>query len=350
MKIYSCEGLLAMIFQIETDLEKVTDGFKEWLKALHTADDHDLVEFRPLRSGDFRSKINFWIGDDDNSVVQINTPLRPDTENGLSAIARDPSGRPCLIRQGWLRHNRINPDDIKGKDFARGFPQTELTLEINGEAASRSWYFVTWLDLKPKVIAAATWDFVINCDRLRQSVSARVKDGPSEHSEDNNSRDNGKDVNDESGGRFPIRSSARQSEGVRRQGYVWQALCEAVIASGHEVPKGRGREKPKYQADMLVKIAARRGKPGRSILIEVKSFCAPADIYAGTGQLFLYPGLIANIGKLNVEKVLLLPEGAEPNLVAVVEGLGIRVLTFRHSENWEEITFTKSCRKHLCLT
>jgi len=209
---------------------------------------------------------------------------------------------------------------------------------------------VTWLDLKPKVIAAATWDFVINCDRLRQSVSARVKDGPSEHSEDNNSRDNGKDVNDESGGRFPIRSSARQSEGVRRQGYVWQALCEAVIASGHEVPKGRGREKPKYQADMLVKIAARRGKPGRSILIEVKSFCAPADIYAGTGQLFLYPGLIANIGKLNVEKVLLLPEGAEPNLVAVVEGLGIRVLTFRHSENWEEITFTKSCRKHLCLT
>jgi len=339
-----------MIFQIETDLEKVTDGFKEWLKALHTADDHDLVEFRPLRSGDFRSKINFWIGDDDNSVVQINTPLRPDTENGLSAIARDPSGRPCLIRQGWLRHNRINPDDIKGKDFARGFPQTELTLEINGEAASRSWYFVTWLDLKPKVIAAATWDFVINCDRLRQSVSARVKDGPSEHSEDNNSRDNGKDVNDESGGRFPIRSSARQSEGVRRQGYVWQALCEAVIASGHEVPKGRGREKPKYQADMLVKIAARRGKPGRSILIEVKSFCAPADIYAGTGQLFLYPGLIANIGKLNVEKVLLLPEGAEPNLVAVVEGLGIRVLTFRHSENWEEITFTKSCRKHLCLT
>ena len=58
-----------MIFQIETDLEKVTARFKEWLKALHTADDHDLVEFRPLRSGDFRSKINFWIGDDDNSVV-----------------------------------------------------------------------------------------------------------------------------------------------------------------------------------------------------------------------------------------------------------------------------------------
>ena len=339
-----------MIFQIETDLEKVTDGFKRWLKALHSAGDHDLVEFHPLRSSDFRSKINFWIGDDDNSVVQINTPRRPDTENGLSAIARDPSGRPCLIRQGWLRRNRINPDDIKGKDFARGFPQAELPLEINGEAASRSWYFVTWLDLKSKVVAGATWDFVINCHRLRQSVSARVKDCPSDHPEGNGSRDNGKDVNDESGGRFPTRSSAIQSEGVRRQGYVWKALCDAMKASGHEVPKERGREKPMYQADMLVKIAAGRGKPARSILIEIKSFCAPADIYAGTGQLFLYPGLIAKIGKLNAEKVLLLPEGAEPNLVAVVEDLGIRVLTFRHSEDWEEITFTKSCRKHLGLT
>ena len=339
-----------MIFQIETDLEKVTDGFKKWLKALHAAGDHDLVEFHPLRSSDFRSKINFWIGDDDNSVVQINTPRRPDTENGLSAIARDPSGRPCLIRQGWLRHNRINPDDIKGKDFARGFPQAELTLKINGVAASRSWYFVTWLDLKSKVIAGATWDFVINCHRLRQSVSVRVKDCPSEHPEGNGSRDNGKDVNDESGGRFPTRSSAIQSEGVRRQGYVWKALCDAMKASGHEVPKERGREKPMYQADMLVKIAAGRGKPARSILIEIKSFCAPADIYAGTGQLFLYPGLIENIGKLNAEKVLLLPEGAEPNLIKVVEYLGIQALTFRHSEDWEEITFTKSCRKYLGLT
>ena len=332
------------VFTILTNKKEVLREFDRWLAAIEEHEDTGRVEFSRFQEQKAEPHVNFWIADSGNSVVQINAPTNPATENGLSAIAVSQDGRRCLLRQGWLKKNLVNPHDVREDYFADHFPEARLEVTIAGGQAKRAWYLVTWLDLDPKDIAWNTCRFVEHCWTLRQSLQeTREQEAASELGPDpSRERDDS-----ETGGEFFYRTLEELRKGIRRQGFVWEHLKARAMASGHKLskPKGLGQ----HQVDAVLEMAGIPGGASRRILIEIKSFNTPADIYAGVGQLFLYPSLITGLEDPKIEKVLLVPEEVAPELVKAAKMHAITVLTFTQNGDGGEVAFSSACTDFLRL-
>ena len=102
------------------------------------------------------------------------------------------------------------------------------------------------------------------------------------------------------------------------QGYVSECLAELLEAEGMKLEKPR--HAANYEVDGTVDV------PGSPVLIEIKTGVSPADVYAGVGQLTVYPILLPDLAKHR--KILLLPGRPGPRLVKALEGCGVELHSY----------------------
>ncbi len=312
------------------DAGKTIRGFEDWLEALTTeADELDWgwllpqhrLAFRHLRASPPRLRTEFSAGAQTGSaIVQINEPRVAGTENPLAGIALDEAGRRYLVRQGELHDNPVSAR-IKGDEFKRLTGLTPVDLVVAGRTAKRVWYVVTELDGASSArIAARTADFVDRCSTARMSAASGAQDVVV-----GTLADEERFGNDESGGSTTIDIPAHQREIVRRQGYVWAALYDLTTAAGIVMRKPGHSAGFEVDAEILTEQEA--------FLMEIKSTAKPSDVYAGVGQLTLYPRLMPRLAKH--QSVLLLPGTPSAAIAAAVRATGMQLHGF-------ELTLTGS--------
>ncbi len=259
-------------------------------------------------------------------AVQINEAETPGDANVLSAIALDEDGRPFLLRQGRLTSPVAGDAPILEAEFRQLTGLTPKAV-MNGDTSGkkREWHVVTALNVERDEIRDATGRFVDRCARARSRGVADEEQLPDTTPDE-------RLAGDELGGSYTIgrRGAQKAREILRRQGEVWQHLAMRLRKAGIAI------DKPKHAAGYEVDavVAGSRGP----LLIEIKSGVNAADIYAGMGQLQLYPKLLPKLG--DHERILLLPELPQPALVKAVGQCGVRLFTYGLRESDGKITVT----------
>ncbi|WDA13441.1 hypothetical protein [Paracoccus marcusii] len=251
-------------------------------------------------------------------AVQINEAENAGDPNITSAIALDEDGRPFLLRQGRLTPPVAGNKHILEAEFRT---LTGLTPEPvkNGNTSGklREWYVVTPLDVSSDEIRSATGQFVDICVRAREREVAGIGTMP----------DTTPVVglgNDETGGTYVIGArDAQDAKHIRKQqGEVWQRLAIILREAGIAIDKPKHASG--YEVDAVI------AGPIEPTLLEIKSGATAADVYAGMGQLQLYPKLLPQLGRHQL--VLLLPSLPQQALVKAVKECGVRLFTYEYSE------------------
>ncbi|EJB02290.1 hypothetical protein Rleg9DRAFT_7323 [Rhizobium leguminosarum bv. trifolii WSM597] len=235
-------------------------------------------------------------------IVEINPPVIPGKENGLTTVALDNFGRRWLLRQGVLHANGVS-GRIDGQVFEEKTRLSGLLIE----EATRTWYAVEILDSPEGSQPLGTLEFVTRCASARTgeispAQHAVERYGPAELSAS-----------------YTLRASqSAEREVTRKQGIVWQDLFHRVQSAGGTLTK------PKhalgYEVDAYVCIGSHR------LLIEIKTTTAAADVYAGVGQLMIYPGLIAEVA--GAKKLLMLPGEIAIPVAETVASCGITIVRY----------------------
>ena len=278
------------------------------------------------------------LGTDPNGdywAVQINEAENPGDPNVNSAIALDEKDRPFLLRQGRLTPPVAGNKHILEAEFRALTGLMPKTVK-NGDTPSkqREWYVVTPLDVSSDEIRYATGRFVDICAKAREREAAGSGTLP----------DTTPVVglgNDETGGTYTI--GARDAQDVKhirkQQGEVWQRLAVILREAGIAIDKPKHASG--YEVDAII------AGPIEPILLEIKSGATAADVYAGMGQLQLYPKLLPQLGRHQL--VLLLPSLPQQALVKAVEECGVRLCTYEFYEESGELIITFSDQfKEIC--
>jgi len=238
-----------------------------------------------------------------DGVVKIVCPNVSQTDKGkLTVIGRSDAGRLVLLREGWLKANRIS-DVVRPKFKMLSGLDPEL-VSVGGRVSNRDWYIVADLDADEANTVAQTVSFVHACARARAKTG--VKKTPAEQ-EDPPYRLG----LDEKGCIKKVKVTGGTREVEDLQGYVWKEL-KRQLGDAFQKPGRKG-----YAADGMV-VAA-------NLLIEIKTGVSPRDVYEAVGQLALYPSLIALPAGLN--PVLLVPEmpPLRPQLAAALDAIKVEV-------------------------
>jgi hypothetical protein len=244
-----------------------------------------------------------------DNAVHINLPPAG-SENPLAGIGVDTSGRRYVLRQAWLQPNHVSPESVRDEEFDRRTRLRPASVTFGGTPAKRRWHVVTLLDgISADDIRERTAEFVGRC------WSARLWDGEAEVERARLVELFGRD---EEGGSSTYYLPARELVLRRKQGEVWSALKHILKQSGIRMTKPR--HFAGYEVDAL--ILADRG----SVLVEIKTSAKAADVYAGVGQLMLYPELIDSLRDL--PRVLLLPGSPRPSMAAAVAGCGVELHSY----------------------
>lgn len=268
-------------------------------------------------------------------AVQINEAEKPGDPNVTSAIALDKKGRPFLLRQGRLRAPVAGNKPILEAEFRA---LTGLTPEVvkKGDTPGkpREWYIVTPLDVSADEIRFATGRFVDICAKARGRGTAADGALPDTTPVVGFS-------SDETGGTYMVGArEAREAKQIRKQqGEVWQRLAIILRKAGIAIDKPKHASG--YEVDAVI------AGPSEPILLEIKSGATAVDVYAGMGQLQLYPKLLPQLGRHKL--VLLLPSLPQKALVQAVEGCGVRLCTYEIIDESGELTVTFSDQlKEIC--
>lgn len=261
-------------------------------------------------------------------AVQINEADKPGDTNVTSAIALDENGRPFLLRQGRLTSPVAGNSPILEAEFRE---LTGLAPEIvrNGDTPGkrREWHIVTALDVSPDEIRNATGRFVDLCAKARERGEPAGGALPDTTPVDGLG-------NDETGGTYTVgaRDAEDAKEVRKQQGEVWQRL--AVILREADIAIDKPKHAAGYEVDAVI------AGPEGPILVEIKSGTSAADIYAGMGQLQLYPKLLPQLGQHQL--VLLLPGLPRRALVQAVGECGVRLCTYEFLDDEGELTINFS--------
>jgi hypothetical protein len=247
--------------------------------------------------------------------VQINEADTPGDANVTSGIAVDELGGVFLIRQGRLNMPVAGKGPILEDEFRR-LTGLQPTLVLKGDTSGkkREWHVVTRLDASADEIRDATGQFVDHCALARLGFAEVNGDMPDTTPIDEVSRD-------EDAGSYTVgaREALEEREVRRLQGEAWQALASLLRSSDIAIDKPR--HAAGYEVDAVV------AAPGGALLIEIKTGNLAADVYAGMGQLQLYPKLLPKLGEHKL--VLLLPNLPHSALVEAIAKCDVHLHTYR---------------------
>lgn len=270
------------------------------------------------------------LGDDPTGkswLVRINEAREPGSPNTLSAIATDANGRSYLLRQGMLRKNSEGDVGVSAAEFAARTGLKPVEVERSATGIERDWFLVAALDEGPELIRRVTADFVRACAVARRGTAAHRSAPPAGY----------RLGSDEKGGTYVIGPTGPVDERVvtRKQGIVWLALQERLLA------KGMAIEKPGHPLGYEVDAAFVR-QNGMSILVEIKTSASSNEVHTGVGQLHLYPALMPQL-KSHM-RVLLLPYFPHEELVSSIESLGITLAAYAigESDSGYAVTFSEA--------
>jgi hypothetical protein len=218
----------------------------------------------------------------------------------------DAEGRLHLVRQGVL-HKNARSDRVEGQVFAERTRLSPVDVRVGAAKAKRSWFVVTALDLPSADMRRNIAAFVDLCSLARGAAEAQ------EAAQDEERLDElfGKD---EVGGETTGDPTLKKNHRRRIQGEVWLAL-QVLKADGRDLLKPRRARG--YEVDG--EIAITMGK----LLIEIKTGTSASDVYAGAGQLLLYPKLLPRLKAHR--RILLLPGSPTDPLVAALNDCGVEL-------------------------
>lgn len=241
----------------------------------------------------------------DSGVVKIVQPTTAQGEKGkLTAIGRDEAGTLVLLRQGWLKANRLSK--AVRENFAELTGLTPVGVTVAGAPSNRAWYIVAHLNRNAAEIVAQTVRFTLACTRARSAAGGGVSRETSQN--------NFSFGLDEKGRTTKVTRTGGTSEACALQGYVWQALKKKI--GGRLSKPGKSG----FAVDGLIASA--------NLVLEIKTGTTPDDVYTGTGQLKLYPTIIGLDADL--DPILLVPDSPplKPALAAALAANGIEVYTY----------------------
>lgn len=254
----------------------------------------------------------------DTGTVKIVRPIVAEADKKkLTVLARASDDRLLLLREGWLKPNKLS-GDIRS-NFAGLSGLDAVPLLVAGTASARNWYLIADLSLAPVEIVRMTARFASACARARSRAGGGKADA-----------EKGRRLGRDEKGRLVEVKTRGGTKLVRAlQGYVWEELRAQL---GDELIKpGRAG----YEVDGLLE--------GAGVLIEIKTGTGAADIHTAVGQLTLYPPLIGIDPA--VSKALLVPDDPplRPMMAAALEVIGMEVFTYSLSEHAGsiEVTFSK---------
>lgn len=226
------------------------------------------------------------LGDDPDFGAGIVKIVRPDPSRAdrgkLTVVGRNAQGDLFLLREGWLRKNRLSRE-IRN-DFAALSEIEPTPLFVAGRRSPRQWFIVAELGAGTDTIVKQTADFTLACAQARMRAGGGTAPLAEQHPYSLGL--------DEKGRIIRVRRRGGSAEIVALQGYVWKALKRRV---------GKKLIKPKrdgYCADGVIREAR--------LLIEIKTGISPHDLYEAVGQLRLYPSLL-NL-ETGLKPILLIPD------------------------------------------
>lgn len=240
-----------------------------------------------------------------NGVVKIVQPDTSQRDKGkLTVIGRTVEGRLILLREGWLKKNRLSRE-IRS-DFVSLSDLQPVPVFVSGNKSNRNWFFVADLSGETKEIIDQTAQFALACARAR-SKAGGSKISPVEESPYSLGLD-------EKGRLFKVLYQGGTAEICALQGFIWEELKEK-FGSRLTKPKNGGFEVDGFIGDL-------------NLLIEIKTGTSAANIYEAIGQLRLYPSLTG----LNhaVKRVLLIPSESplNPLLATALQTEGVEIYTY----------------------
>jgi len=238
-----------------------------------------------------------------NGIVKIVRPVTAEQDrHKLTVAGRDENGSISLLREGWLKKNRLSTAVRERFSALSGL--SPVPLSVAGRPSNRYWYVVANTDDAPDDIVAQTVAFTNACSLARWRAGGRLTAETEE-------ADTFRLGMDEKGRvkKVKIKGGAREVEEL--QGYVSEAL-KTLIGSPMTKPTLNG-----YAVDAMISEA--------NLLIEIKTGTSAHDIYEAVGQLALYPSLISLPGGLN--PILLIPTAPalRPHLAAALAKASIEV-------------------------
>lgn len=326
------------VYALEEDLAAVDAAWSVWIAALNETsrpyaggrrwNDAEAIMFSASPSKKRPDVTDIRLGVHEAGppwAVEINAPKAAADANGLSTVARDPDGRPVLLRQAWLQANPDSDGEIRDQKFRDLTGLVPLAVTGGTTPTPRQWHLVAFLDEVPAEIVASTADFVHRCAAARAAtLGDALPPGPAPSLA----------ASPEVGGRLTKKAVPAQPEKniVRIQGEVWLALAARLEGVGLTLDKIR--HQAGYEVDGVIRTAE------GPVLLEIKTGQSAADVYEGVGQLLLYASMLELDG---YRKVLLLSFAPSAPLVQAAMSCGIEVYSYESTaeDTLIEVVFQK---------
>lgn len=305
------------MIELLTDQSECDKAFRDWAKTLINGSFEQSygwlirgtsIAFTNYGHGEPGSiSTQVMLGADIKSNSNIVKIVNPDASQGdkgkLTVVGRDEDGRIYLLREGWLKPNKLSRDIRSEFSSLSGINPVPLMTK-NG-VSKREWYIVADLTLSPLQIVRQTVSFTLACARARAKAgggASPVNDQPYRLGAD------------EKGHTVKIVLPGGKAEVIKLQGYVWTEL-QTIIGSDFIKPQNSS-----FSVDGYIQSL--------DMLIEIKTGVYAHDIYEAVGQLYLYPSLIGI--SQNTKRVLLIPDNPPMNamLSAALRAASIEVFTY----------------------
>ena len=282
---------------IANEAKVVRSAYLDWYRVLRTGSKQEDtymrvggtdVCFRRIARHRHKVHLDFWLGSSHAAAVQLNQPGVAGTENPGTTIAVGSRGRRYLVRQGDLYKNSASAR-IAGVKFTESTGSEPVMMLRGLSPARKQWHVVARLDGRSDAsILADTSEFVRRCWNARTFGAKAAED---------QKRLAALFGKPERGGWYDLDPALVSKRVVKVQGYVSE--CLEVLLAQHDIELRKPRHAANYEVDGTV------DGPGGRILIEIKTGVSAADVYAGVGQLTIYPIILPDLA--DHRRVLLLP-------------------------------------------
>jgi hypothetical protein len=200
-------------------------------------------------------------------------------------------------------------------------------VTINGAPAKRSWFIVTALNRPAEEICQSTAIFVERCGLARNVTAASI----AKQDDELLTQLFGKP---EQGGRMSGHPYINSNQRHRVQGEVSHRLRLLLEADNRDLVKPRHARG--YEVDGEIETSTGR------LLLEIKTGTTASDVYAGIGQLIVYPKLLPQLA--NHRRILLLPGAPSSALCKAISECRVELHSYEVQIEGEnvDVSFSKA--------